>query len=449
MSTFPKESHLQYKFLIDILYPLTLCSATVLMSYPLWAHKWKETNFIAICWNSIIFFVLICFSFLIVLISNFSEVQFMVFMINILIVSSLINWRWNLFYLVFGVFITLFIYEKYLLPYQIQSGLYGLKFKIVYLVLLVSSVLIMFLKPKQQYLEETEERAEYFEKETDSLKKEIEYSKREFDNFSQGLKTLEEQFEGKEGVLKEKEMYLKDQLKIRNIEISKLKDVKDEFIRNVMHESNTPLTGILSLCDILHSYYDKLDKKNIKQSIKDIVNSGDRLKTYVNNIADLSKLSSLSYELNKEKINLSKLIKERTVLYKKIFVDDTKKQKFKFEIEKDIITECDEYYITQAIDNLISNAVKYGEGNPITINLIKNKDNEVQFKIIDSGVGIPENELISIFDKFTVSSKTKSSAEGRGIGLALCEKIIKVHNGRIWAKQNPDKGVTFVFTLFA
>ncbi|MFK7968274.1 MAG: sensor histidine kinase [Rickettsiaceae bacterium] len=155
----------------------------------------------------------------------------------------------------------------------------------------------------------------------------------------------------------------------------------------------------------------------------------------------------MSYELNKEKVNLSKLIKERTFLYKKVFSDDAQKQEFKFKIEKDIITECDEYYITQAIDNLISNAVKYGKGNPVTIKLITTKDNEVQFKIIDSGIGIPENELISIFDKFTVSSKTKTPAEGRGIGLTLCEKIIKVHNGRIWAEQNSDKGTTFTFTL--
>lgn len=89
----------------------------------------------------------------------------------------------------------------------------------------------------------------------------------------------------------------------------------------------------------------------------------------------------------------------------------------------------------------------FGLADPITISLIKTKDNEIQFKIIDSGIGIPDNELISIFDKFTVSSKTKSSAEGRGIGLALCEKIIKVHNGRIWAEQNSDKGTTFTFII--
>ena len=434
-----------YFGIINAFQSLVLIIATSFLCIDLWPKTLKD-KYIGIIWYFSVFIGLIFISSFLVLMSKFSHVSLIILTIHLSIVPLLMGWRTSLIMIVIGVGLSFSLYESYI-GEMIPGELYDLKLKLVYVLLIVGSFAITLLKSKQEDFETIEKKAEHFEKETGYLKKEIEYSKREFENLSQGLKTLETQFEGKQGILKEKEMYLKDQLKIRNIEISKLKDVKDEFIRNVMHESNTPLTGILSLCDILYSYYDKLDKKNIKQSIKDIVNSGDRLKTYVNNIADLSKLSSLSYELKKEKVNLSKLTQDRTVLYKKVFSDDAKKQEFKFEIEKDIITECDEYYITQAIDNLISNAVKYGEGNPITINLIKNKDNEVQFKIIDSGVGIPENELISIFDKFTVSTKTKSSAEGRGIGLALCEKIIKVHNGRIWAKQNPDKGVCFAFTL--
>jgi Na+/proline symporter/signal transduction histidine kinase len=443
--TIDKAIYKENIIILGFLQFITLFISTSIFCNSLWPKNFKD-KYTGIIWYLSVFVGLIFISSFLVLMSKFSHVSLIILTIHLSIVPLLMGWRTSLIIIVIGVGLSFSLYESYI-GEMIPGELYDLKLKLIYVLLIVGSFSITLLKSKQEDFETIEKKAEHFEKETGSLKKEIEYSKREFENLSQGLKTLETQFEGKQGILKEKEMYLKDQLKIRNIEISKLKDVKDEFIRNVMHESNTPLTGILSLCDILYSYYDKLDKKNIKQSIKDIVNSGDRLKTYVNNIADLSKLSSLSYELKKEKVNLSKLSEDRTVLYKKVFSDDAKKQEFKFEIEKDIITECDEYYITQAIDNLISNAVKYGEGNPITINLIKTKDNEIQFKIIDSGVGIPENELISIFDKFTVSTKTKSSAEGRGIGLALCEKIIKVHNGRIWAKQNPDKGVCFAFTL--
>ena len=87
------------------------------------------------------------------------------------------------------------------------------------------------------------------------------------------------------------------------------------------------------MCDVLYSCYDKLDSENIKRTIKDIVNSGDRLKSYVNSIVDLSKISSKNYKLNKEKVNLTELVQERASLYKKIFPDETEKQEFIFKIE--------------------------------------------------------------------------------------------------------------------
>ncbi len=447
INTISKELQIQYGYLIDIFYPLTLCSATILIGYPLWASRWKETNVMAICWNIIIFFVLICFSFLIVLISNFSEVQLILFMVNILMISSLINWRWSLFYLVFGVCITLFVYERYLLPPQIQSGLYALEFKIIYLLLLVGSILIMFLKPKQQQQEATEEKAEYLKHEIIDLKRENECAKREIDNLAQGIEFLEKHFEQKKGKLEAKELYLRDQLKLMRTEVAKVKEMKDEFIRNVPHETNTPMTAILSLSEVLYSYYDSLDEGKIKESLKGIVNGGDRLKSYINNIADLSKLSSLSYDLEKKQLNLGQLIKDRTILYKKLFTDDTSKQEFTFDIDKDIMAYCDEYYITQAIDNLISNANKYGKGKSIKISLHKKEDGNIEFAIADKGIGIPKDELMKIFDKFTVSSKTRTPAEGRGVGLALCEKIIKLHKGKIWAESDGDNGSTFYFTI--
>lgn len=65
----------------------------------------------------------------------------------------------------------------------------------------------------------------------------------------------------------------------------------------------------------------------------------------------------------------------------------------------------------------------------------------------DRGIGIPENELTSIFDKFTQSSKTKTGAGGTGLGLAICKEIIKAHHGKIWAENNPEGGAMFSFLL--
>jgi len=103
--------------------------------------------------------------------------------------------------------------------------------------------------------------------------------------------------------------------------------------------------------------------------------------------------------------------------------------------------------MAQAIDNLISNAAIYGKGKPITINLSKISDNNIRFEITDQGIGIPQDELVTIFNTFTVSSKTKTPAGGRGIGLTLIEKIIKLHDGKIWAESDNYSGSSFYFTL--
>jgi len=71
----------------------------------------------------------------------------------------------------------------------------------------------------------------------------------------------------------------------------------------------------------------------------------------------------------------------------------------------------------------------------------------VEFSVKDEGIGIPKEELSDVFGAFVVSSKTKTPAGGRGIGLALSKKVIEAHNGQIWAKQNQDKGVTVAFSL--
>ena len=104
------------------------------------------------------FSVLICFSFLIVLISNFAEIQLIVFMINIVIIVSLIRWKWALFNIALGVGLTAILYNHYYVNLDILGNNTSTsQFKIVYLILLTASSLVLFLKPKQQHQELTED----------------------------------------------------------------------------------------------------------------------------------------------------------------------------------------------------------------------------------------------------------------------------------------------------
>ena len=354
--------------LMKIIYPFMLVTGTSIALYPIWPLSVSDNikkNIILIWYPCAIFYMLIFFSLFFVLVSQFVMLQVALFTINLMIASLLLGWRLILPLLAIGFVVSIKLYQHFfnIDNFVIQFG--SPEFIMLYLLLIASIALLLFLKPKEQEEEKKTLKINYLEKEVD-------YTQRELENIKQGFDFLEKQLKTKTGGLKKKELYLKDQVKIRNAEISKLIDMKDEFLRNITHESNTPMTGIISMCDVLYSCYDKLDSKNIKRTIKDIVNSGDRLKSYVNSIVDLSKISSKSYKLNKEKVNLTELVQERASLYKKIFPDETEKQEFTFKIEDDCIVNCDKYYITQTIDSLISNAVNYGRGKPITV-LVKKR----------------------------------------------------------------------------
>ncbi len=438
-----KALYQDHFYLISIIQSLVLGIAMLFLCHDLLSKEFKK-KYIGVIWYISICFSLAVVSSFLVLLSNFSHVSLIILTIHLTLVPLLIGWRTALFMIITGLWLSFAMYELFIS--ETASGeIYDFKLKLLYILFMVGGFAATFLKSNQDRFESTETRANNLENKVISLEKENDFVKREFQNLAEGIEFLDSQFKDKESQLKEKNVYLREKIKLMNIEIEKLLDIKDEFLRNLPHECNAPLTGILSLSDALYSCYDNLDKNTLKQTVKDIVNSGDRLQSYISNIIDLSKLSSLSYELEQKQVNLSELVRSRPYLYKKIFADD-EKQEFKFDVEDDIVVNADEYFITQAIDNLISNAVKYGEGKEIAISL-KKVDDKVQFKIIDQGIGVPENELRSIFSKFMVSSRTKTPAGGRGIGLALVQKIIEVHKGKIWAKNNENQGSTFHFVL--
>ena len=459
MYAMPQAVKIQYFSLFNFVSPSVLFSATALLSYPLWPKTWKDNkSLISLTWNIIAFYVLICVGFLFVVISNFAPLQVMILMINLILISVLVRWQWALLMMIIGFCAVIQFFNFYLEAKFLIENTLSLQFKVIYLLLLVSSVLIIFVRPKQEYLEATETRAKDLESETKSLKRENAHAKREIESLSKGALQLHEQLEQKGAAVTKKEQELKttakelqQQLaKMQNmVNIDDVENLKEEFFRNLQHESNTPMTAIITKSDILYDAYDTLDSNVIKDTIKDIVIGSERLKTYVNNLVDISKLKAAAgNELDKvHKVNLSNLVKDRTNHFKKIFSDDKHKAEFKLDIEQNLIVECNEYYITQLLDNLIINADTYGKNSVIEIHLKKMNSIMVEFKITDHGIGIPQEELNDVFKSFTTSSKTRTPAGGRGLGLALCQKVIEVHQGKILAESDDTNGTTFLFVI--
>ncbi len=397
----PRIFYQEYNFLNIIYYPQLIVSV-IFITYSLWREKFKDQeivqNVISLMWVSGIFY-LIFISNLLLILNNFAQIQFTILMATLITVAILLRWQFSLFLLVIGMICSTQFYKFYLNLESVQEHSGSLQFKVIYSLLLFSSILIAFLKPKQQRQELTQQRADYLGKKVHDIDEEL----------------------------------------------KKSVEVKNEFLRNLEHEAHTPIVGITTMGQVLFENYDKLTEEQRRKGLKEISKSSERLSTLVNNMIDVSKLSSLNYVLNKTLINLSDLIYQRLDHCKKLYLEN-KDLEFICDIEGDLLVNCDEHYITSTLDNLIVNAITYSKDGRITIEFKKNND-LVKFKITDEGIGIPQKELYAIFGTFTVSSKTKTPAGGRGLGLALCKGTIEAHKGQIWCKSNGKKGSTFTFTL--
>ena len=225
---------------------------------------------------------------------------------------------------------------------------------------------------------------------------------------------------------------------------------KSTFLANMSHELRTPLHGILSFSDLGSSKSDTLDKKKTRQYFDLITESGQRLLLLLNDLLDLEKLESGRVEMNMQnnqlKTTISTVIKQQDALIRKKHLSVTVNDEHGPEE-----SVYDEEKITQVIHNLLSNAIKFTPDNgniSISLNTEKIEDeNMAHFIIDDTGVGIPENELDSVFDKFIQSSKTQTGAGGTGLGLSICHEIIKAHHGIIRAEHKSTPGSRLVFFI--
>ena len=232
---------------------------------------------------------------------------------------------------------------------------------------------------------------------------------------------------------------------------------KSKFISNMSHELRTPMHGILSFSKFGIKKSDKGEREKLLSYFTEIELCGNKMLNLINNLLDLSKLESKTVTLKKYESSLLELV-EISINNQKLLL---KEKNIKIDI--DVISEIntiilDRNLIAQVITSLLSNAIKFSPENSSISITISNKpinsldtasENEsLYFSIKDEGVGIPHDELNTVFDSFIQSSRTETGAGGTGLGLAIAEKIIKAHKGKIWAKNNTNaQGATFSFSL--
>ena len=220
------------------------------------------------------------------------------------------------------------------------------------------------------------------------------------------------------------------------------------FVSNVSHELRTPLTSV-------KSYLEALDEGALSEPvapdfIKVSLDETNRMMRMVTDLLHLSRIDNATSHLDVELINFTAFITFILNRFDQIRGQDEDK---KYELVRDypitsVWIEIDTDKMTQVIDNILNNAIKYSpDGGKITVTM-KTTDDQMILSISDQGLGIPKQDLPRIFDRFYRVDRARSRAQGgTGLGLAIAKEIIKQHKGFIWAKSEYGKGSTFTIVL--
>jgi len=232
----------------------------------------------------------------------------------------------------------------------------------------------------------------------------------------------------------------------------KLKEVdtmKSGFFATMSHELRTPLASIKQGISLLRDRAGGPVPEKQKRLFTILSEETNRLIDLVNSLLELSKMEAgmMPFSLNQE--NFPSLV--RRVITEMAPLIEAKKVGISMDFgdEKEIPSlKLDRERILQALRNLVGNAVKFTpEQGSITIRAYR-RDHAVEFTITDTGPGVPDENLETIFEKFhQLPGQARGSIKGTGLGLAFVKHIVLAHGGKVWGENEPGKGTTFIFAL--
>ncbi len=226
--------------------------------------------------------------------------------------------------------------------------------------------------------------------------------------------------------------------------------LKSAFLANMSHEIRTPMNGILGFTSLLKGA--ELSGSEQQRFINIIERSGERMLTTINNIIDISKIESGQVDIKISEVNLNEQFDE---LFE-FFMLETKKKNIKLSCstglpDKQAIFNADREKLASILTNLIKNAIKYTHQGGIDFGYSineKNEGNEIVFYVKDTGIGIPEERLKAVFERFVQADIDDTQVyEGSGLGLAICKSYVKMMGGKIWVESTEGVGSQFYFSF--
>jgi signal transduction histidine kinase len=233
------------------------------------------------------------------------------------------------------------------------------------------------------------------------------------------------------------------ELQQANAQLANLDQLKSDFIAIASHELRTPLGVIMGYATFLR---EEADSKSSEQLDK-VLEGAQQLRNLIEDMVNLTHLEAGSATLHVSEFNLHSVIREAIEVQRQFA--DTKSLDIRSSLPAAVTRVCaDREKIGIVLNNLLNNAIKFtSPGGRIQI-AVRPQTGAVAVSVADTGIGIPENELERIFDRFhQVEPHLTRKHGGMGLGLSIAGGIVKLHGGRIWAESVPERGSRFTFTL--
>lgn len=228
-------------------------------------------------------------------------------------------------------------------------------------------------------------------------------------------------------------------------------NAKSAFLMNMSHEFRTPMHAILNYTSMGLKRLQMDDREKLGKYLSNTRASGLRLLSMLNGLLDLAKLESGKLDLYIAKSDLMLIIEETQVEIGSL-LDEKQLRIAMHRRTSDTFAMFDASRMMQVLVNLLSNAIKFSpKGGLIEVVVsdcvLANGAPGLQCSLLDEGVGIPNEELCRIFDRFSQSSATKRNVTGSGLGLTICRELIDLHGGIIWAENREEGGACFSFII--
>lgn len=278
----------------------------------------------------------------------------------------------------------------------------------------------------------------------------------QLENLVNELRILNEEYQKQNLQISEQNLELIDlhnelkkqagELEVQRQKAIELSHVKSQFLANMSHELRTPLNSILGLTELIAE--DSSTFTKTKDRLRIVLRNGKKLLSMINNILEFSKIESGKFEVNKSNFVISEFLPDIYNAIEPLVTEKSLNFEMIFDSNYDLLISTDRHKLEQILLNLLSNAIKFTEVGGITI-LVNIVDNiSLKFDVIDSGIGISDEDKDRIFKEFEQVDFTSSRKyQGAGLGLAICKKYAGLLGGEISVENNKIRGVTFSIKL--